>query len=453
MIKKSLPSLRLRQLLDGFVLILVAIVLASTWHVRTFVVSGPSMAETLLGEHHRLTCGACGYVFRSDAEQPEMPGKRAVCPNCGNAARRLDTAPRLPADAMVVDRTAFCARSPRRWELAAFRGADRASHVYVKRIVGLPGEAIELKHGDVYADGVIQRKSLAQLRAMATPAHDSRHEPASVPSRWLPDAADSGWRQAGSRFWHMATTSNSGDETIDWLTYHHRRRGAEPSDITDEGPIADDCGYNQTKPVTESHIIRDLMLHCHIRTDASSAVNCLITDGAAQFLVELDFSIGKASVTQDGRRLGEGSWPSAGAGSVVCELALCDQQVFLALDNREVLCLPYKPADLPFRPTSRPVAVGTRGAGLEIWDLALWRDVYYGSIGPGSFQDRLDKDEYFVLGDNSPASLDSRSWSPPAVTAAHLIGKPILAWPSGLWSKGRAWQFQVPAVNRLRYIR
>ncbi|MGH7136976.1 MAG: S26 family signal peptidase, partial [Pirellulales bacterium] len=436
------------------VLTLVVMLFVSTWHVRTFVVSGPSMAETLLGEHHQLSCGVCGYTFRCDAEQPEMPGKRAVCPNCGDSQRRLDLARRLPADAIMVDRTAFCVRPPGRWELAAFRGADRASQVYVKRIVGLPGEAIELKHGDVYVDGVVQRKNMAQLRAMAVLVHDSRYEPASVPSRWLPEAADSGWRQAGSRFRRIAR-NNSRNETIDWLTYHHRRRDTDASNIDDERPIADDCGYNQTKPVIESHVVRDLMLRCRIRTDNSPAVSWLITDGVAQFVVGLDFSSHKASVVQDGRPVGEGDWPSGTAESVLCELALCDQQVLLAIDKREVLSLPYERPDLPFHPTSRPVAVGTRDPGLEIWDLVVWRDVYYSSIGRGngSIQDRLGKDEYFVLGDNSPASLDSRSWSPSGVAAAHLIGKPILAWPSRVQSDWRGWQFQVPAISRLRYIR
>jgi signal peptidase I len=446
------PPPRLRQLLDTGVLTLVAILLASTWHARAFVVSGPSMAGTLLGQHHQVTCGVCGFVYPCDAEEPEMPGKRAVCPNCGNATRRLDTAPRWPADAVLVDRTAFCGRSPRRWELVVFRGVDRPSQTFVKRVAGLPGEAVELKHGDVYADGAIQRKTMVQQRAIAVPVYNSRCEPADGRSRWLPDAANSGWRQAGSRFWRAAS-SDSGDETIDWLTYHHRRSGSGTADRADENPITDDCGYNQASPVTESFFVHDLMVRGHLRAGDAATVSWLISDGRSQFSVDLDFSNGVASVIQDGRPLGEGSDFSHEDGEVLCELALCDQQVLLAIDEREVLRLPYEPPDLPFRPTSRPVAVGTRSAGLEIWDLVLLRDIYYRPPRSGTAQDRLGKDEYFVLGDNSPASLDSRSWSPPGIAADRLIGKPILAWPSGMRSVGPGRQFQVPAVSRLRYIR
>jgi signal peptidase I len=38
---------------------------------------------------------------------------------------------------------------------------------------------------------------------------------------------------------------------------------------------------------------------------------------------------------------------------------------------------------------------------------------------------RLGEDEFFVLGDNSPASNDSRHWPDPAVKRSALIGKPV----------------------------
>jgi signal peptidase I len=43
----------------------------------------------------------------------------------------------------------------------------------------------------------------------------------------------------------------------------------------------------------------------------------------------------------------------------------------------------------------------------------------------------LAADEYFVLGDNSAVSADSRLWEPPAVKAAWIVGKPLLAMSRG----------------------
>ena len=227
---------------------------------------------------------------------------------------------------------------------------------------------IELRHGDIYADGLIQQKSLAQQRAMAVVVYDSNHEPSRLPSRWLPDAAESNWRQSGSRFWRTATNRRPGEQAMDWLTYHHRRQMS--NGIADECPITDDCGYNQTAPVTESNAVRDLAVRCRMRVADLPCVTWLMTDGLSQFLIELDFLGAEVSVVQDGRRMATTPLPRPPSDVVLCELALCDQQVLLALDRREVLGLPYTPPDVPLRPTSRPGCrrqprrwAGTLGSG------------------------------------------------------------------------------------------
>jgi len=42
---------------------------------------------------------------------------------------------------------------PRRWDLVVFRFPEDPSILYVKRLVGLPGEEITIKDGRVWADG------------------------------------------------------------------------------------------------------------------------------------------------------------------------------------------------------------------------------------------------------------------------------------------------------------
>lgn len=428
----------------------VAVLLVSTWYLRSFVVVGPSMAQTIMGAHHRLACGACGYEFCCAADGAEMPGRQAICPNCGAAGPRLDTAPRQAADAIVVDRGAFLPRSPRRWELAAFHSPEHASQVYVKRVVGLPGEAIELRHGDVFANGAMQRKNLAELRTIAVPVYDSRYEQDSSAARWQPDSVRSGWRRNGSRYGYIAGAGNR--PTIDWLTYHHRR--LRSSGEAEESAVLDEMGYNQESPVIESHYVRDLLVSCRLEIANSPVVNWSLTDGISQFLMELDFARGEAGVTQDGRPLGRGQFQAAAEASVLFELAVCDQQVLAALDGRPLLTLPYRTPDVPFRPTSRPVAVGMRNGGLELSDLTLWRDVYYGSPPgkPPGWQARLADDEYFVLGDNSAASLDSRAWPTAGVAASDFVGKPVLAYPCGMDKSGQGKRIQVPSWRRFRYI-
>jgi signal peptidase I len=58
-----------------------------------------------------------------------------------------------PGDQLLVDRTAFVLRSPRRWEVVVLRCPDRADEFCVKRIVALPGETVWLIGGEVFVDG------------------------------------------------------------------------------------------------------------------------------------------------------------------------------------------------------------------------------------------------------------------------------------------------------------
>jgi hypothetical protein len=86
----------------------------------------------------------------------------------------------------------------------------------------------------------------------------------------------------------------------------------------------------------------------------------------------------------------------------------------------------------------------------------MFRDVYYTSQ-PGDKPYTLEEDEFYVLGDNSPVSLDSRRWKDGAVPMRLLLGKPFVVHLPSQQMKIRIGDsihhIRIPDFPRVRYIR
>lgn len=60
-----------------------------------------------------------------------------------------------PSQQVLVDRFSFKLLNPSRFDVVCFYPkGNESAQIYVKRVVGLPGETIEIKGGFVYIDGV-----------------------------------------------------------------------------------------------------------------------------------------------------------------------------------------------------------------------------------------------------------------------------------------------------------
>ena len=140
------------------------------------------------------------------------------------------------------------------------------------------------------------------------------------------------------------------------------------------------------------------------------------------------------------------------------EMAFVDRRVSVAVDGHE-----YFSFDLPAagrRPdVTSPFRLGADGATVAFRHVKLYRDIYYrpGDRHAGAEPYQLGPDEYFMLGDNSANSDDSRSWQIPGVPERNFLGKPFLlhqpSRPAQWGVAGRRVDAQAIDWDRIRWLR
>ena len=119
-----------------------------------FIIPTNAMAPTLLGMHYRTTCPLCGQVgFVSAGENPQASSPEAELGICGGCLRASQM--RLLNHVVHKGDRILLAKflTPLRWDLIAFRSPEEPSVIYLKRLVGRPGEEVTIKDGGVWIDG------------------------------------------------------------------------------------------------------------------------------------------------------------------------------------------------------------------------------------------------------------------------------------------------------------
>jgi signal peptidase I len=458
-----------RATAEFLVVLLIGILFSRAFAAEAYIVPTGSMAPTLLGLHREYVCPNCGLRFDLGMDDQGRSG-RSVCPNCGEDELTPSSGVDCNGDRLLVQKHLFDLRPPRRWEVAVFQNPTDPTQAYVKRVVGLPGESILIKHGDIYVDGRIARKALAEQRAMRILVYDNDFLPRNVdrfPRFGFRHGTGrrslaSGWHAEGTAFLHEPTGH---DALPDWLEYRHFQ-----PDRRTYGPIRDYTPYNGADLPGESRV-DDLWLEA--RVTASSPLLIRLGGGGNELLVEVpprDAPGGRPQVRRNGRALdltGVRSPRPSAAQAVRLEASWIDRRLTVALDG-ELLFDPIDIDDEPLRHYPFPVAPGlaVRGGGrAEVRDLKVYRDVYYTDALANAPRRpfgvevpyRLGSGEYFVLGDNSPVSNDSRFWpGSPVVRAELLLGKPFLVHlpsqgiPLQVFGRELYW---IPDPREIRYIR
>ncbi|MCA9029826.1 MAG: signal peptidase I [Planctomycetaceae bacterium] len=229
------------------------------------------------------------------------------------------------------------------------------------------------------------------------------------------------------------------------------------------GPIHDEYGYNEDGS-RQGNLVHDLMLEIQlIPVDHQGRFEIQLDDGADGFQFVLDFDENTFELLANGDPVPVRSGPlppTIREKSFRVEMSTFDRQLLVAVGGELVFePLTYTKSKQPRQPLRSPVALRASGGSFGVDHLELYRDVYYtekgdGEHGPGA---TLSPDEFYVLGDNSPISADSRVWKQPAVNRSQLIGKPLVVHLPSKQGEvsfgGRTSYLRIPDFHRVRYIR
>ncbi len=463
--KKDKEGSWVRENIEAIIVAIVLALIIREFAMEAFVIPTGSMAPTLFGEHTEITCPNCSRRFaidnpnkspsfekayRCSAECPRCKSRgtvylyaneysessEAVCQNCGNRwivetpeSGRTVMAKRIalicpncdfefkrditPSDVtgghkILVNKAGLLVRDPKRWDVIVFKYPEDTTKNYIKRLIGLPGEKLQAKDGDIYINGKIARKELDVIRAMKFEVFNSE-----LDQKWEKTIP---WTSFDDN-WQLAVESLE-------VKAHEGESAAEFNKrITSSLPYSDPDGDSSYEDVTD--IGYKLSVTCRDKGEFF----CTIDNQEYEFRFTVPVGDkGSASLTKDGVKVRTADLRFEPGKTYDVEFLAIDDRVLGLVEGREVFRYDYEPDRIVSG--SAQISLGTVKSAARFDKVHVYRDIYYVPQGEYGVREALElgPDEYFAMGDNSASSKDSRGWG--TVPAPNMLGRGfIIFWP------------------------
>jgi signal peptidase I len=506
----------------GFIVFFVYLLVLKGFLLPLFIIPTGSMAATLNGAHADRSCPNCAWEYCVGVEERgNVMNEAVMCPNCrwqqvarpkaplGTPADWVFDPPlrRKSGDRIVVHGWTYDLGGmfgPKRWDVVVFKVPNDGQTNYIKRLIGLPGEKIEIIDGDIFVNDIIQRKTGKVREALWFPfyVHDYLpRRPSNTPGpfdgyhpRWI--AADSG------KLWQGLDTRTPTYDGIGKPRSAARFVTTTPAPRAPEGesmsaaPVAYTTnfnGYNEPNAVNlnaASDLVLDLRVSCSAEfLDGSGYVELSLTRFDERYVARL-YASGHVVVEQHNKgtsapdKWTEFDIPGPLKRPTHFSLGFADAQLVVVAGNRtwdsgdDVPCTPETARARERQKRSPVIEFAAEDARVRLSHLKVDRDVYYTSGHPqfmGVFNGSsghpltLGPREYFVCGDNTTNSSDGRWWRPEAlnphlaaaykrgeyqagtVPAEQMIGQAFLVyWPG--FHPGLPFDFHVGNLNLSNFV-
>ena len=415
----------------------------------------------------RVECQSCSNQWEAskDSFKVTLATLRLMrCPLTGHLWEHvIEGSARSGGNKILVNKFAYDLGEPRRWDVIVF-SFDQWKN-YIKRLVGLPGEKINLINGDVYVNGKIERK----------PEHPyiqdilwKKISDSSVVEGGLSPVR--AWKEPGSK------GVPAWQELADGRWSLNSSKSPEPALLEYQRALDNYIPYNSLAGRPRgTHNVGDVKLSFTATpTTAGGWIGAEIRDGDWTFQLRLPTGKpvpGRPAVVErvvnepradvkNPRKLRhpgapvfqekEGISLELNTGSRI-ELVNCDDCLVVRLNSEEIFSIKEAEGYISVPDVDNPPPEADRSqyylrllgsrVDANVEAIELHQDNYYTNDGAGHAHSiQLEQDRFFALGDNSPSSSDGRVWG--SVPANNMLGKALLVFWPGL-----------PGNFQLRFIR
>jgi signal peptidase I len=494
-----------RDTIEGVLGALVLVLIIRHFVFEVFRIPTGSMAPTLLGQHRDLKCPNCGLEFPVDSnlgtnrlaaicpnckyEFPSSEVRKTFC-TCfpswppelfGGGDNRVIVDKFMwddPQDglARLFYRNGLPREfsPPKRWDVIVFHcpvvdvrcrtcgtystgvRIDESAKCpvcgstdvqilneknYIKRLIGLPGETIRIRHGDILVNGKLAVRPPDVQDAQWQFVYDSAYVPkepvASAPAAWITEEGATKLDGATLRL-----TPGAGGRA-------EARYGRRISDVSTYS------GYDSMLPYYSAgergaayYPVGEIKCDAEVTLDRAGVLRLAIDEDESHYVGTVRFGAAGAKTSlrasSDGIASVESDFAAEPGKRHRVTFTNASGRLELAVDGATVLSCEH-PMPQNAQTVSSGAALSVESAEAEFSRVRLYRTVYYRPPDGGTFAAdisgrsvmmpdsligadgyRLPEDQYLVLGDNQPNSWDSRYWG--TVPRRNLIGQGVVLW-------------------------
>jgi len=433
----------MRETVEGVAIAFALAFLFKTFQAEAYVIPTGSMAPTLHGRHKEVTCPSCRLAFQVGASTEldddsgyiisEQRIEGTLCPNCRRPINAED-APAFNGDRIIVNKEVA---EYKRFDVVVFKNPEEGHVNYIKRLVGLPGEIIRIRQGNLWMRmsdedrwQMLRKDDPQTQKDIQLLVYDDRHPPTDLiaagwPERWVPSTpgaedpdAVGGWLETANswqpnRESRQYSISADGD-SWQWLRYRHFVPSPTDWDEVDNGQlmnvpqaslVSDYCGFNVAATPrhnsfeSDSYWVGDLTLNCHLDVTSvqdGSTVRLELVEGLDNYSCTFQLTNGTVEISRVNHRtdrngerpetLATAAGGISGVGAHDVSFANVDNRLLLWIDGSLVefdqpIVIDQNFVDAlavqPGQADAAPCGVAAQNVQLVVSDLLIQRDIYY----------------------------------------------------------------------------